>query len=302
MINNESPILLNQPSADPTGLPEQPFARAPDQSPEQKVLNLVKALLTWFLSVVLLIVGSLILAVPYMIYVAATQATDAQSLVQDKTVIFLSILGVIPLHLLTVVAVWAIYTNWGKIPFWKTLNFTWPKGVSPSQTVLYCAVLSLLLLGIGMVINYFIGGPKTDIDKLIESSTQARLATVFLAVLTAPLVEELIYRGTLYPAWEKIAGPGVAIAIVAIMFTGVHVYQYWPNVGVISVIALLSVVLTTVRAFSKSLLPPFLIHLFFNGIQALMLLIEPFVTKPEATPPAPVPALIQVWLTLRHLF
>ena len=68
----------------------------------------------------------------------------------------------------------------------------------------------LFLLAIGVTSLY--GERKTDLDILIESSIYTRIATAFVAVVTAPLVEELVYRGLLYRTLEKAAGMGVAIA------------------------------------------------------------------------------------------
>ena len=51
----------------------------------------------------------------------------------------------------------------------------------------------------------------------------------------------------------------------------------WNNLGVITVITLLSFTLTFARAYSGSILPPFIIHLVFNGIQALVLALTPFI-------------------------
>lgn len=302
MINNESPNVLNQPLTEPTPVPPQPLAHPPEPTIEQKVLELLKALFSWGLSVGFLLFVPLLFVVPYMIYLATTGASvTAEALTQDKNVIFLSILGVIPAHLLTLLAVWAIYSKLGRVNFWKNLNFTWPRSLSRGQTVLFSAVLAFLLLGVGLVVTYFLGGQKTDLDKLIESSYQARIATACLAFLTAPLVEEVIYRGLVYPAAAKLVGMGAAIAIVSIMFAGVHVFQYRENIGVIVVISILSIALTTIRALSDSLLPPFLIHLFFNGVQSLYLAFEPFMTKPENAVPPAAPALVQVFLTLRQL-
>ncbi|MEP6707487.1 MAG: CPBP family glutamic-type intramembrane protease, partial [Pyrinomonadaceae bacterium] len=53
--------------------------------------------------------------------------------------------------------------------------------------------------------------------------------------------------------------------------------QYWPNVGVISAIVLLSVALTLVRARTGRLLPCFIIHLIFNGIQSIEILLAPYI-------------------------
>jgi membrane protease YdiL (CAAX protease family) len=143
------------------------------------------------------------------------------------------------------------------------------------------------------------GGGKTDLDRLIESSYQARIATALVAILTAPIVEEIIYRGMLYSALEKVTGIGWAVAIVSIMFAGVHVLQYKNNLGVILAITILSVTLTVVRAYTGKLLPSVLIHLVFNGLQSLYLILEPYISKPEKVQPAP--ALIELYHSIHHL-
>ena len=120
-------------------------------------------------------------------------------------------------------------------------------------------------------------------------SAGARYAIAALAVLTAPFVEEFIYRGVLYSALQRAIGVNAAVVFVLALFTLIHVPQYWPNVGVISAVALLSIVLTIVRAFSGRLLPCVVIHMSFNAVQALLLIFEPFVQRLLPTTPPPVP-------------
>ena len=64
--------------------------------------------------------------------------------------------------------------------------------------------------------------------------------------------------------------------VVASMFAGLHVYQYRQNIGAILSISLLSLVLTMIRARTGRLLPCFVIHLVFNGIQSLIIVLEPY--------------------------
>jgi membrane protease YdiL (CAAX protease family) len=61
------------------------------------------------------------------------------------------------------------------------------------------------------------------------------------------------------------------------MFAGLHVVQYWPNAGAISSITMLSVVLTMIRARTGRLLPCFVVHLVFNGVQSVIILLEPYI-------------------------
>ena len=130
----------------------------------------------------------------------------------------------------------------------------------------------------------------------------ARVATAIVAVAGAPLVEELIYRGVLYPAIERVAGLWPAIMIVSLLFAGVHVVQYRNNIAVIAIITLLSFTLTIARAATGSLIPSFLIHLIFNGIQSIMLVLSPFLEKhadkTDQAVPAATPGLVLVY----HLF
>ena len=55
--------------------------------------------------------------------------------------------------------------------------------------------------------------------------------------------------------------------------------QYYNNFGVIAVIAVLSIVLTVVRARTGKLLPSYIIHFVFNGIQAVLLVLAPLLEK-----------------------
>src|SRR5262249_26438802 len=93
-----------------------------------------------------------------------------------------------------------------------------------------------------------------------------------LAVLTAPLIEEIVYRGVIYSAVEGLWGSGVAVAFVTALFALVHVPQYWGSYAAITAILSLSLVLTLLRRWTGKLLPCVATHLVYNGIQAGLLL------------------------------
>jgi membrane protease YdiL (CAAX protease family) len=249
----------------------------------------------------MLIFFPLVAIIPYLVYLSLNGGVPAaQVLSQDKTFLFLSIVSVIPAHGLTLLGIWALITRWGKISFSRTLKLSWPPSWVAWQGIAICFATAILLLSFGFVITKFLGGGETDLDKLIQSSFSARIATAFLAVATAPLVEEIVYRGVLYPAIQRLLGMGWAIVVVTVMFAAVHVPQYKNNIGVIVVITILSVVLTLVRAWTDRLLPAVVIHLIFNGLQSLALVLEPFIEKPEKIEPAPT--LIILYQMIHHLF
>src|SRR5205085_4793392 len=149
----------------------------------------------------------------------------------------------------------------------KAIGWNWNGPIGLTQSV----ALAILLFGVSLSLALVFGGKETELERVLDSSRAAALIIAVLAVATAPLVEEIIYRGILYPALRRSAGTMPAVIIVTLLFTIPHVPQYWPNVAVISSITLLSVVLTVVRAYTRSLLPCFVIHIVFNGIQSFLI-------------------------------
>lgn len=232
----------------------------------------------WVTSVVLLAMVPVVVALPYVFYRLVTGgAAAAQVIATDKMVLFFSVLGILPAHLLTLVLIWTIFSQGGRQSFWKTIGFEWPKGLTPATTTIVSVLLALALFGLAQLVTLIYGERKTDLDLLIESSIYTRLATAFMATATAPLIEELIYRGVLYRALEKAGGAAVAIPVVSLLFAGVHVYQYRNNVAVIIVISVLSLVLTLSRALSGKVLPAFIIHFAFNAIQSVFIVLGGFI-------------------------
>jgi len=194
----------------------------------------------------------------------------------DKTAIFLQVIAILPAHLFSIALIWAVVTRFGKLPFLASLGLTW----SGYLWLLGSVGLGIVLCGLGWVLAWLLGAEKpTQLDQIINSSFAARYSLAVLAVFTAPLVEELIYRGVLYSALHRLVGVSPAVIIVLGVFTLIHVPQYWPNVGVIAAVGLLSVSLTIIRAYSGRLFPCVVIHLVFNGIQAIVLVIEPHLPK-----------------------
>lgn len=259
----------------------------------QPWLDVVKAFLVWAGSFALLLFVPVIIAIPYVVYTFVKQGVPrADAIMADKMLIVLSVVGTILAHLLTLLLIWYYVSTSRQRPFGKSIGLQWPTSMPAGLGTLLCAVIAIVLLGIGWAVTQFIGGEKTQLDLIVESSMAARFATALAAVATAPLVEELIYRGVLYSALERAAGVGVAFAVVSLLFAGIHVFQYINNIGVILVITVLSMTLTAARAYTGSVIPPFIIHLVFNGIQSLVLVLAPFLDKSilkqeEVTPTTP---------------
>ena len=267
------------PVAVPGGVPQSP-PTSTSQSRLIAWLEVVKAIGLWASSVLLLVFVPLVAVLPYVIYKLATIGTSAftpETLTSDKWLIFYSVVGILPTHLLTLAFAWFMVTEGGQRSFRKAVGWEWPG--SPARVTVISVLIALGLFGLAWGLTTIYGGSKTELDLLIESSMYTRVATALVAVATAPLIEEVIYRGILYPAVERVTGTGFAIALVSLLFAGVHVWQYRNNIAVILVITALSFTLTGARAVTGTVLPSFIIHLIFNGIQSVLIVLSGFIDK-----------------------
>ena len=79
------------------------------------------------------------------------------------------------------------------------------------------------------------------------------------AVIVAPLIEEILFRGILLPALSKTYGVAVGIALTSLLFGAMHmdVPSYLP-------LCFLSVILCIAYAYTGSIIVPFVIHSSFN--------------------------------------
>jgi membrane protease YdiL (CAAX protease family) len=216
-------------------------------------------------------------------------------------------------HVILLTVSWVVITRAGRRPFFDTLGWRWPNKFELKKhksndtysarrvTILACFALA----GLSKYPIIFFPGPETDFEKGFFNSTAKTVVMTFVAVTTAPLVEELIFRGIIYPALRrllrrhktgrldigaillrKFTREGVSLAavlavvVVTGLFTLVHVKQYSssgsPNWGMIVSVALGGLFFTLLRAYTKSLLPSYVMHLIFNAsnipLQILLML------------------------------
>ena len=317
-------IIVDTPTETPHGLTSDPEPDAPSlettpglygaqtstadatTTPEPRAdgpaWGLAAAFGVWFASVGLLLVGGVLALVVYVLVRRPSLAgVDLQrTLEADPLFILFSIAAMVPVHVLTFGVAWAVVTGFGKRPFREAVGWYW----SERFGFWTCIGLAVGLWLFGIALATMFGGQETDIDRIIASSNAARFSIAFLAVATAPIVEETIYRGVLYAPLERAAGTKAAIGIVSVMFAGVHLMQYRNNLGVIAAVAVLSFTLTWVRAHTGRLLPCFAIHAAFNGIQAIIIVAQPYLktllpTQPVAPQGLLLDALSRALVTIR---
>ncbi len=261
--------------------------------PDNPPWGVPAAVFVWLASIGLLFIVPTLAGMGYGLTRLARMPADKiiASLLTDPHFILISVAAVIPAHLLTLWLVWWLVTHNGRRSFRALMGLSWSRRLGAFELFVWAGVVVLLFVCNAVIGHYFKGG-DTDLEKIISSSLAARYLVVVLATCTAPLVEETVYRGVLYPALRRAAGTFVACFIVAGVFALVHVWQYRANVGVIAAITLLSLTLTLVRALTGRLLPCLIIHTLFNFITSIAIVSDQYL-KQLAPSPAPTGTLIR---------
>ena len=148
--------------------------------------------------------------------------------------------------------------------FWNPLQWRWP--VSWPAFLFGGALLYMGLAGVGQLLPI----PKhLPIDRFFSTSREAMLMSIF-AVSFAPLMEELFFRGFLYPVLARRLGVIASIVLTSAAFGILHGAQLKYSWAVL-IIFLVGVVLTAVRAVTKSVAASFLVHVGYNGTLSVLM-------------------------------
>jgi uncharacterized protein len=148
--------------------------------------------------------------------------------------------------------------------FWQAIQWRWPR---PQWQFLALGVGMLFLLNI---LEHFLPMPKSvPFDKFFEHPLDAYLTSIF-AVSLGPLMEELFFRGFLYPVLARRMGVAWGIFLTALPFGLLHAFQFGNAWSAVLVIFLVGVVLTSVRAATKSVGASFLVHVGYNGMLMML--------------------------------
>lgn len=241
----------------------------------------------WVFSVLAIIIFPGIFVLPYILSMAG-HFENRQLLVDfatnDPTAILLQIVAIIPAHIFTLLAAWLVVTKMRKYSFRQTLG--WESG--GFKWWYYIAIL-LVFFAFATVVGTYFPPQDTQLDRILKSSRAVVYVVAFMATFTAPLVEEVVYRGVLYSAFQRKFGIPVSVILVTAIFAAVHVPQYMESLPTIFILVILSLILTLIRAKTSNLLPCIILHTIFNGLQSVGLILAPYF--PEAVP-APDPAII----------
>lgn len=153
---------------------------------------------------------------------------------------------------------------------------SWPQGL---LVVILALALLLPPIYAAQWIGYSLSGPQTEpqpiVSFLIEhQNLRDLLSVILIAVVAAPITEELVFRGCLYGFLRQIGGRSVAIAASSILFALIH-----GHIPSLAGLVILAVGLSLLYEKIGSLWAPILLHAAFNGLSIYFTLQWPDLMK-----------------------
>lgn len=109
-----------------------------------------------------------------------------------------------------------------------------------------------------------------DIALLLAApaSPWMRSGLLLIVIVLAPVFEELVFRGVLLPFFVLRAGLFPGIALLSLLFAGLHLH-----IPALVPLFLLSAAFSLAYACTRSLLVPMIMHMLFNSATVLQLLL-----------------------------
>ncbi len=130
-------------------------------------------------------------------------------------------------------------------------------------------LLSLALQGLAHLLPM---PNNLPIDKFFQTPAEAWVLSIF-GMTFAPLLEELFFRGFLYPVLARRLGVVLSVFLTAAAFGLIHAPQLGRAWGPVLIVFLVGLVLTICRAITQSVASGVLIHIAYNGTISVLLFI-----------------------------
>jgi membrane protease YdiL (CAAX protease family) len=172
-------------------------------------------------------------------------------------------------------------------PFWQSLG--WKKlrsddGEGKGRPWMYFLSGCGLSLFVALASSRVKETDHVPIQEFLKNRTGAMLLMA-MAVLIAPLVEETVFRGYLYPVLARItaavlqffgmessaatrSGVATSILMTGALFGLMHAPQLGWTWGLVCLLTLVGVIFTFARAWTGTVLASFLLHLGYNSMIA----------------------------------
>ena len=152
--------------------------------------------------------------------------------------------------------------------FWESLGWRSLKtrpGELPRNPFVYFASGCGLSLFVAIVSARMKAPENLPMEELFKYR-QVALMFMAMAVLVAPLVEETLFRGYLYPLFARSFGVWPGILLTGLLFGLMHGAQLGWTWSLVTILIGVGIVFTLVRARTGSVFASYLMHLGYNSL------------------------------------
>jgi len=221
---------------------------------------LAMVIAVWFFALTISVTVAAVIAASFPTFSHATFTEISQS----PVVVIGAEVGA---YLITLLFLYRLLLVRYRMGFLDGLRWHWPASRWPR----------FLAVGVALAVAMQIASSRLPIPKNLPidtyyTSTAAAWAMAFLGVLIAPFVEEVFFRGLLFPVLERRMGLFAGVVLTSLAFAALHGTQLGWAWGPLSVILAVGLVLTIVRARTNSVACSVLVHTAYNATPfALML-------------------------------
>lgn len=153
------------------------------------------------------------------------------------------------------------------VPFWRTIGWRpLETGHTPRAAVYLGLILSGFMLAILVTMSsaVFKAPKETPIEQFFQDRRSA-LLLMSMAVLLAPVLEETIFRGYIYPVIARSFGVGTGILVTGTLFGLLHASQLWGAWAQIVLLILVGIIFTYARARTRTVVASYLLHVSYNS-------------------------------------
>ena len=123
-----------------------------------------------------------------------------------------------------------------------------------------------VVYGIALLVAALGGRTVQPTVEQIANRESGWVALALMAVLVAPLMEEMVFRGLLYPGLRQLWGPRAAIIVSACLFGLIHPPGVWAPMTVYGIF------LAYLVESTGSVWPCIVSHVLFNGLTVAQLI------------------------------
>lgn len=197
--------------------------------------------------------------------VRASPSETALFTIMHQALLFLLLLGYLAAQ---------IRASFGA-PFWRTIGWR-PFELSHIPRVLRYSgfIAGGFLLSAAVQAASIAFGNKTKVPmQALFQDRRSAILLLLMAVFFAPVIEETIFRGYIYPVVARSWGVVTGVLFTGILFGLLHAPQLWGGWVQITLLVIVGIVFTYARAVSRTVLASYLLHVSYNSFVSFAFLL-----------------------------